>query len=63
VRTEVTIEQQGMTVLLGSAADAGFDTCPMCGSKLFPAQAEQARLRLQKGSISQVDLPVDGGSP
>ncbi len=62
VRTEVTVERQGMTLLVGGAA-AGFDTCPLCGQKLAPAQAEQARLRLEEGSISQEDLPVDGTSP
>jgi hypothetical protein len=52
VRTEVTVEQQGTTVLVGNAAGAGFDTCPLCGSKLAPEQAEQARLRLPKDPIS-----------
>lgn len=50
-----------MTVLVGGAA-AGFDNCPLRGQKLAPAQAEQARPRLQKGSISPEDLPVDGTS-
>jgi hypothetical protein len=40
-----------MTLLVGDAA-ASFDTCPLCGSTLAPEQAEQARLRLSKGSIS-----------
>jgi len=61
VRTEVTVERQGMTLLVGAAA-AGFNTCPLCGQKLAPAQAEQARLRLQEGSISPEDLP-DGTAP
>jgi hypothetical protein len=52
VRTEVTVERQGTTVLVGNAAAAGFDTCPLCGNKLAPEQAEQAQLRLRKGSIS-----------
>jgi hypothetical protein len=51
VRTEVTVEQQGITLLVGDAA-ASFDTCPLCGNKLTPTQAEQARFRLPKGSIS-----------
>jgi hypothetical protein len=51
-----------MTLMVGGAAP-GFDICPLCGQKLAPAQAEQARLRLQKGSISQDDLPADGTSP
>lgn len=62
VRTEVTVEQASMTLMVGGAAP-GFDICPLCGQKLAPAQAEQARLRLQKGSISQDDLPADGTSP
>jgi len=62
VRTEVTVRREGLTLLVGGAA-AGFDICPFCGQKLAPAQAEQARLRLQEGSISQDDLPVDGTSP
>jgi hypothetical protein len=51
VRTEVTVQREGMTLLVGDAT-AGFDTCPLCGSKLAPTQVEQARLRLPKGSIS-----------
>jgi len=50
VRTEITVERQGTTVILGDVGVAGFDTCPLCGSKL--GQAEQARLRLPRGSIS-----------
>ena len=45
------MQRQGMTLLVGGAA-AGFDTCPLCGSKLAPEQAEQAQVRLSKGSIS-----------
>ena len=66
VRTEVTVQREGLTLLVGGAA-VGFDHCPLCGQKLAPAQAEQARLRLQEGSISQEDvrsdLPADGTSP
>jgi hypothetical protein len=51
VRTEVTVERQGTTVLMGNVA-AGFDTCPLCGSKLVPEQPEQTPLRLPKGPIS-----------
>jgi hypothetical protein len=61
VRTEVTIERQGMTVLVGGTA--GFDICPLCGQKLAPMQAEQARLRLQQGPTSPKDFPMDGTSP
>jgi hypothetical protein len=48
VRTEVTVQREGMTLLVGDAA-AGFDTCPLCGQKLPSAQAEQTRLRLRGG--------------
>jgi hypothetical protein len=51
VRTEVTVERQGTTVMLGNVG-VGFDTCPFCGSKLTSEQVEQARLRLPKGPIS-----------
>jgi uncharacterized protein with PIN domain len=47
----VTVEREAMTLLVGDAA-AAFDTCPLCGSKLAPVQAEQARRRLPKDSIS-----------
>ena len=62
VCTEVTVREEGLTLLVGRAA-AGFDICPLCGQKLAPAQAEQARLRLKEGSTSTEDLPVDGTSP
>jgi hypothetical protein len=32
-------------------------------AKSSPAQAEQAKLRLPKSSVSQEDLPADGTSP
>jgi hypothetical protein len=50
VRTEVTVEQREMALLVGDPAVSGLDTCPLCGQKLVPAQAEQTRLRLHKGS-------------
>jgi len=59
VRTEVTVERQGMTLLVGGTA-AGFDTCPLCGSKLTSNQAEQPDGRLLKGSILHGPAPVDG---
>jgi hypothetical protein len=46
VCTKVTVREEGLTLLVGRAT-AGFDTCPLCGQKLAPAQAEQARLRLR----------------
>jgi hypothetical protein len=47
VRTEVTVQREGITVLVGDAA--AFDTCPLCGNKLAPAQVEETRLRLRGG--------------
>jgi hypothetical protein len=52
IRTEVTVQRQGTALLVGGAAAGVFDTCPLCGTKLAPEQAEQARLRLPKGPIS-----------
>ena len=51
-----------MTLLVGGAG-AGFDNCPLCGQKLAPAQAGQARLRLQQGSMPPDNTPADGTSP
>jgi len=48
VRTEVTVERQGVTVLLSGVAAADFDICPLCGQRLAPTQAEQMRSCLQK---------------
>jgi hypothetical protein len=63
VRTEVTVERQSTTMLVAGATAVGFDTCPLCGSRLAPDQAEQPSGRLLKGSISQGPGPVDGPSP
>jgi hypothetical protein len=62
VRTETTVRREGMTLLVSSAA-ARLDICPLCGNTLAPTQAEQARLRLLEGSISQETGPVDSQSP
>lgn len=53
VRTEVTVERQEMTLLVADAAAAGFNICPLCGSKLDRARAEQAKTLLLDGSSSQ----------
>jgi len=50
VRTDVTVERQGMTVLLSGVATGDFDICPLCGQSLAPAQTAQIRASLQKGS-------------
>jgi len=57
VRTEVTVERQGMTLVVAGAA-AGFDICPLCGNKLAPAQTEKATACPQKGLISQETVPI-----
>src|ERR1700722_7791320 len=59
VHMDVTVERQGMTVLLSGGAAAGFDTCPLCGQCLAPAQTEQIRASLQKGSTLPQRLPGD----
>jgi hypothetical protein len=62
VHTEVTVEREAMTLLVDGAVSAG-DTCPLCGQKLAPAQAEQASLRLRRSLISEETLPVDRPPP
>jgi len=62
VRTEVTVRREGTTLQVG-AATVGFDTCPLCGGKLAPLQAEQARPRLLDGAISQETPSVDSEPP
>ena len=42
-----------MTVMVGGATEI-FDVCPLCGTNLGPAQAEQVIACLQKASSSQV---------
>lgn len=46
-RTEVTVRQEGITLLMDGAA-VGFGICPFCGNKLNPQQPEEAKLRLLK---------------
>jgi len=52
IRTEVTVEQKGMTLVVGGGTEL-FDVCPLCGTKLAHAEAVQAIARLQKASLSQ----------
>jgi hypothetical protein len=42
IRTEVTVQREQRTVVLGGAASDGFDTCPFCGHTLASTQAAQA---------------------
>jgi len=62
VSTETTVRREVMTLLVGSA-EASLDICPLCGNKLAPTQAEQARPRLLEASISQTTGPVDRYPP
>jgi hypothetical protein len=52
VRTEVTVHQEGMTLMVGGVGTI-FDVCPLCQQKLASTQAEQSVLRLQKGSANR----------
>lgn len=51
VRTEVTVQREGMTLLVGEVGTV-FDVCPFCQQKLAPTRAGQSRLRVQKGSAN-----------
>ena len=50
IRTEVTVEREETTVQLGGVTFGPLDTCPMCGHKLAPGQARQARGRRAGGT-------------
>jgi hypothetical protein len=60
VRTEMTVQVERMTVLVGSAGPTGFDICPLCGNELARAEAERLNCCPHKGSISQASGPVAG---
>jgi hypothetical protein len=62
VRTEVTVEQQATTLLVGSTS-ADFDTCPFCGQKLESEHEERAGHRVIEGSIPQTPAPLDRPPP
>jgi len=51
VRTEVRVEREAVTLVVGDAA-AGFDTCPLCGSELSATQQKQPRRDLSNGRFS-----------
>jgi len=61
VRTQVTVEQQATTLLVGSAS-ADFDTCPFCGQKLEPGKHATSACHLE-GSVSPEAGPDDGITP
>jgi hypothetical protein len=54
IRTEVTVEQKGMTLVVGGGTEL-FDVCPLCGNKLAP---EQAGASLPKASTAQAPTSV-----
>ncbi len=58
--TEVTVQREGMTLMVTGAA-AAFELCPLCGQKIAPAQPEPASFRLQKASPHAG--PAKGPSP
>ena len=60
--TEVTVQREGMTLLVAGTA-AAFDICPLCGQKVAPAQPEPSGFRLQKASTPPVAGPAKGPSP
>jgi len=59
VCTEVTVRQEGTTVLVSGGS---FHTCPLCGSDLAPPQAAQVIERLLKGPVS-LESGVDRAPP
>ena len=67
VHTEVTVERQGVTVLMEGVAAAGFDACPLCGQKLRVPPTKEPRLRLQQDSMARktfrTELPREKKAP
>jgi hypothetical protein len=62
VRTEVTFERHGTTLLVGGVP-ANLDSCPLCGQRLAAAQEEHPGFCLQKDSTSQAHFPVVDAPP
>ena len=62
IRTEVTVQREGTTLLVAGAA-AGLDICPLCGQKIAPAQAEPASVPFRKALTSPDAGPTKGSSP
>jgi hypothetical protein len=63
VRTEVTVQRERMTVLVGSAGGTGFDICPLCGNEFAPAEADRLSSCPHKGSVSKARAPLAGPCP
>ena len=59
----MTVQREAVTLLVGDAAAAGIAVCPLCGTELAPAQAEQVNGRLLKGLITQEGGPADRSPP
>jgi hypothetical protein len=62
VRTEVTFERHGTTLLAGGVP-ADLYRCPLCGLKFATTQAEPAGLLLQADSTIHPFLPADRDPP
>jgi|HubBroStandDraft_4_1064222.scaffolds.fasta_scaffold17993_4 hypothetical protein len=65
VRTETTVRRERVTLLAGSAAALDLDTCPFCGSKLAPTEAEEeeATRHPRNRSIAQESSSVKSQPP
>jgi hypothetical protein len=53
VRTEVTVERQERTVVLGNVTAESFDACPLCGQKLSPPPEPGAIVRCPQAADPQ----------
>jgi hypothetical protein len=63
VRTETTLERQKTTLLVGTAAAAGFDVCPLCGNSLTSAQTDRNRpetTRPESDGTPRLNAPIEG---
>jgi hypothetical protein len=63
VRTEVTVERQTMALLVGNGEAAGFDICPLCGSKLTPVHTQHERPGHRKASCVKGSFQADRPPP
>jgi hypothetical protein len=63
VRTQVTVEHQGLTFLIPGGVAGDFEVCPFCGQKLDSKSVENAHLRLSQTPLSPEDFPAQGPRP
>ena len=63
VRTEVTVQQERRTILVGGTLPDAFRTCPFCGHKMAPTQAAQPGNRLADGSSTAAGSSGGHGLP